>query len=102
MILDELDAETRALLDRYGFDAVVFDELCARVASGELSQAANVVRGVVEPPDEKTLLRLPEPGTSEWSDRRETGVAAIRAGRVAQAVLAGSAFYAFDALASLR
>ena len=35
MIVDELDAETRALLDRYGFDPVVFEELRARVASGE-------------------------------------------------------------------
>jgi UTP--glucose-1-phosphate uridylyltransferase len=89
MILDELDVETRALLGRYGFDPVMFEELRARVGSGELSQASNVARGVVEPPDEDALVRLPEPGSGEWRDLCEAGVDAIRWGRVAQAVLAG-------------
>jgi UTP--glucose-1-phosphate uridylyltransferase len=89
MILDELDAGTQELLRRYGFDAAVFDGLRGRVASGELSQGSNVVRGVVEPPDESELTRLPERGTEEWTVARETGLEAIRSGRVAQAVLAG-------------
>jgi UTP--glucose-1-phosphate uridylyltransferase len=89
MILDGLDIETRALLGRYRFDPVTFEELRARVASGELSQASNVATGVVEPPDEDALVRLPEPGSSAWRDLHEAGVAAIRSGRVAQAVLAG-------------
>ena len=89
MSLDELDPETQELLRRYGFDAAAFDELQGRVASGELSQASNVVLGLVEPPHESDLARLAEPGTDAWTDLRETGVEAIRAGRVAQAVLAG-------------
>jgi UTP--glucose-1-phosphate uridylyltransferase len=89
MMLDELDAGTQALLDRYGFDATAFEELRGRVASGELSQASNVARGVVEPPEEDALVRLPEPGSTEWAELREAGLDAIRSGRVAQAVLAG-------------
>ena len=89
MILDALDADTRGLLDRYGFDPAMFETLRGRVVSGELSQASNVVRGSVEPPRESDLARLPEPGTGEWSTAREAGIAAIRGGRVAQAVLAG-------------
>jgi UTP--glucose-1-phosphate uridylyltransferase len=89
MILDELDRETQELLRRYGFDADAFDELRGRVASGELSQDSNVVRGVLEPPRESDLAPLPEPRTDAWTDLRETGVEAIRTGRVAQAVLAG-------------
>ena len=89
MTLDELDPETQALLDRYGFDTVAFGALRARVASGELSQASNVVRGVVEPPAEDALVRLPEPGSSEWGEQRDAGAEALRSGRVAQAVLAG-------------
>ena len=89
MILDELDDDTRELLARYGFDPVRFEALRERVASGELSQASNVVRGSLEPPRESDLTLLPERGTEEWTSVREAGTDAIRAGRVAQAVLAG-------------
>jgi UTP--glucose-1-phosphate uridylyltransferase len=89
MSLDELDTDTRELLRRYDFDAVAFDELRGRVASGKLSQASNVVRGDVEPPDESDLTPLPDRGTDDWTPVREAGVEAIRAGRVAQVVLAG-------------
>ena len=89
MSLEALDPETRDLLDRYGFDPDGFELLRERVASGELSQDSNVVRGRVEPPDESDLTRLPERGTDEWTAAREAGVEAIRAGHVAQVVLAG-------------
>jgi UTP--glucose-1-phosphate uridylyltransferase len=89
MILDALDTETQELLRRYGFDATGFEELRGRVSSGELSQASNVVIGAVEPPDEGDLVSLPTPGSTEWVELREAGAEAIRAGRVAQVVLAG-------------
>jgi len=89
VILDGLDAETRALLDRYGFDLEQFAALRKKVVSGELSQASNVVHGDLEPPHEGDLTRLPEPGTDAWTTVRKAGLEAIGSGRVAQAVLAG-------------
>ena len=89
MILDELDAETRGLLERFGFDAEVFETLRARVASGELSPESNVVRGMLAPPDPDELTPLPEPGGVLHEEAREEGLRALRAGEVAQVVLAG-------------
>jgi len=89
MILDDLDPETRATLERFAFDAETFEALRARVAAGELSAGANIVEGRVEPPGEGDVTTLPEPGSAEWDAARDSGLAAIRAGRVAQVVLAG-------------
>ncbi len=89
MILDEVDARTRAVLERYGFDPRTFEELRARVASGALSPASNVASGTVEPPREDDVERLPEPGSDAWAEARSAGIDALGAGRVAQVVLAG-------------
>jgi UTP--glucose-1-phosphate uridylyltransferase len=89
MILDEVDPRTRALLERYRFDAAGFESLRARVAAGELSPDSNVVRGTVEPPRDDDLTPLPSPESDEWRLARDTGLEAIAAGRVAQVVLAG-------------
>jgi UTP--glucose-1-phosphate uridylyltransferase len=48
------------ILARYGFDARLFEELRARVASGELSRESNLVRGRLEPLADDELTRLPE------------------------------------------
>jgi UTP--glucose-1-phosphate uridylyltransferase len=89
MTLDELDPATRSVLERFGLDAELFETLRARVASGELSAASNVARGIVEPPREGDVTRLPEPGSAAWDEAREAGLDALRAGRIAQVVLAG-------------
>ena len=89
MILEEFDPAARALLEHYGFDARRFEELRARVASGELSAAGNVVRGVVEPVGEEHLTALPESGDPGYEEARAAGAEAIRAGRVALVILAG-------------
>ncbi len=89
MILDEVDAGTRAVLERFGFDAETFETLRARVASGELSASSNVVRGHVEPPREDDVVPLPEPGSEGWSEVRTAGIELLRKGKVAQVVLAG-------------
>lgn len=88
-VLDEVDAATRDLLDRFGFDPVRFEGLRAKVASGELSAATNVVAGRVEPPLPGDVARMPEPGSERFLEAEEAGKEAIRAGRVAQIVLAG-------------
>jgi len=87
--LDRLDPETRATLDRFGFDKDRFEDLRGRVVTGELSPVSNVVRGDVAPPTDDDLTPLPEPGTTAWEEAREAGLDAIRRGGVAQVVLAG-------------
>ncbi len=89
MILDDVDSGTRTVLERFGFEPDEFEVLRARVASGDLSPASNVARGVVEPPWEADVVRLPEPGSPAWRDAREQGLAALVSGRIAQVVLAG-------------
>lgn len=89
MILDEVDAGTRAMLARFGFEPLVFEELRARVAAGELSAASNVARGTVEPPRSDDIELLPAPGSDAWDEARVAGSGALAAGRVAQVVLAG-------------
>ena len=82
-----VDAETRAVLDRFGFDAALFAELRERVRGGALSPESNVVRGELEPPAAEDLVLLPERGDDE--DARAAGLEALRAGRVATVVLNG-------------
>jgi UTP--glucose-1-phosphate uridylyltransferase len=48
------------ILERYGFDEQLFEGLRARVASGELSEGANLVRGELEPLHDDDVARLPE------------------------------------------
>ncbi len=48
------------ILERYGFDERLFDELRQRVARGELSKESNLVRGELEPLREDELVPLPE------------------------------------------
>jgi UTP--glucose-1-phosphate uridylyltransferase len=89
MILDEVDSGTRATLERFGFDAALFETLRARVASGDLSPESNVVSGALSAPDPDDLRALPEPGEPAHGKARQAGLDALRAGEVAQVVLAG-------------
>jgi UTP--glucose-1-phosphate uridylyltransferase len=98
MILDEVDPAARELLERFGFDDARFEAIRARVASGELTAASNVVRGVVEPPPEDELTPLPAPGAPGYEEAREAGLAALRDGRVAAVVLAGGMATRFGGL----
>ena len=85
----DVDAVTRAVLDRFGFDEELFESLRARVASGELSPASNVVEGTLEAPRDEDVTLLPDPGDDVYDEAREAGLAALRRGEVAQVVLAG-------------
>lgn len=89
MILAEVDAGTRALLERYGFDERRFEAVRSRVAAGQLTSAANVVSGHVEPPGHDDLTELPAPGEERYDEAHEAGLAALREGAVAAVVLAG-------------
>jgi UTP--glucose-1-phosphate uridylyltransferase len=84
-----VDAETRAMLDRFGFDETLFEALRAKVASEELSPESNVVQGSLEPPTSDDLTPLPEAGDASYDAARTAGVDALERGEIAQVVLAG-------------
>ena len=85
----DVDRETAVVLERFGFDEVLFESLRTKVAAGELSRESNLIRGSIEPPGENDVTRLPAPGDSGYDDTREAGLDALRRGEVAQVVLAG-------------
>ena len=65
-----VDAETRATLERFGFDEELFEALRAKVAAGELSPESNVVRGELEPPTADDITPLPAPGAAGYDEAR--------------------------------
>ena len=79
----DLDPETRALLERYGFEAPVFNSLRERFVSGALGVDANRIRGQVEPPREGDVLRLPAVDSETRKHLAARGVEAISAVRSA-------------------
>jgi UTP--glucose-1-phosphate uridylyltransferase len=85
----EVDRTTRTVLDRFEFDAELFESLRQRVVNRELTPASNVVSGRVEAPGEDDVTALPERTSDEWSRARELGLRALTEGHVAQVVLAG-------------
>ena len=98
MILDAVDRETREILERFGFDADLFDELRARVASGGLSPGSNLLRGRIEPPRPDDVVHLPAPDEVGYDEARTVGVDALRRGEVAQVVLVGGMATRFGGL----
>lgn len=89
MILDEVDAHTRAVLEQHMFDALTFDRLRAELRAGKLTPGLNVVPGVVEAPQASDLTPMPQPGERGFEDALEAGTEALRAGSIAAVVLAG-------------
>jgi UTP--glucose-1-phosphate uridylyltransferase len=85
----DVDRETAVILERFGFDEPLFEALRARVASGELSPASNLIRGSIEAPRDGDITPLPAPGDDAYAAAREAGLDALRRGEVAQVVLAG-------------
>jgi UTP--glucose-1-phosphate uridylyltransferase len=67
----------------------VFAGLAARYEAGTLSVATNVLRGVLEPPAEADIDRLPVPSDPEFQACRDAGLAALASGQVGVVILAG-------------
>lgn len=88
-LADRVDPVTRSILRRHRFDEATFERLRGRVAAGELSAAANIVRGQVDPLEPGDASRLPEPGAPGHDEARRAGVAAFRRSEVAVAILNG-------------
>ena len=85
----DVDRETAAVLERFGFDEPLFESLRAQVAAGELSPASNVVQGSIEPPRDDDITKLPATGDARYESARAAGLEALERGEVAQVVLAG-------------
>jgi UTP--glucose-1-phosphate uridylyltransferase len=85
----ELDPDTRALLEHYGFDQSQFLALRQRFVSGQLGVDGNRLRNKVEPPRPEDLVRLPAPDSPERKQLAARGIEAMRRGEVACVVLAG-------------
>jgi UTP--glucose-1-phosphate uridylyltransferase len=88
-VIEGVDPNVAAVLDKFGFDEQLFEQLRAKVATGELSPESNLIRGVLEPPADADLTALPGPGEPGHEAARAAGVDALRRGEVAQVVLAG-------------
>ena len=82
-----IDPDTRALLDRFGFDEDRLHRHAAALAAG--APVANAVRGVVEAPTDDDVVALPAPGTAAHAELHARGAAAIAAGQVGVVYLAG-------------
>ena len=85
----DVDRETAAVLERFGFDEPLFESLRAQVAAGELSPASNLVQGSIEPPRDDDITKLPATGDARYESARAAGLEALERGEVAQVVLAG-------------
>jgi UTP--glucose-1-phosphate uridylyltransferase len=85
----DVDPGTRNVLERFGFDEELFEDLRARVADGELSPESNTIGGTIEAPRPDDITALPAPGEPGYEAAREAGLGALGRGEVAQVVLAG-------------
>ncbi|MGH3135119.1 MAG: UTP--glucose-1-phosphate uridylyltransferase [Gaiellaceae bacterium] len=88
-MIEGVNPETAAILERFGFDEQLFQALRARVAAGLLSPDSNLIRGLIEAPHPGDVTKLPAPGDSGYEDVRVAGLDALGRGEVAQVVLAG-------------
>lgn len=86
-ILGEIDAETRTVLEQFGFEEERFEALRARVADGRLGPGTNAVDGDVEPLAAGDVLGLPQPGDDAAA--RAAGEAALGEGELGIVVLTG-------------
>lgn len=87
--LFDLDPESRALLERYRFDAPTFDRLAARLREHGLEGMDNRLTESVAPPRPGDLVTMAEPTDGEWDALEGRGLQAIRDGAFAAVVLNG-------------
>ena len=85
-----LSPEVAALLGRFHFDRVPFDDLRARfVAALPDAESLHRIREPIEVPAADVAAALPAPGTAERERLAALGSAAIERGEIAAVVLAG-------------
>lgn len=85
----EIDAETRALLSRYGFDRSTFERLRQRLLRGEAEDEHNRLKATLAPPSRGDISTLAPLGSKARADLHDRGLSLIREGKVASVILAG-------------
>lgn len=85
----EIDRETQVLLETYGFDRELFEQLRARMLAGEMTPESNRLHVPLLAPGGADIQVLPASGTVERAALHERGLAALAAGEVGCVVLAG-------------
>ncbi|UJR80679.1 UTP--glucose-1-phosphate uridylyltransferase [Sandaracinus amylolyticus] len=85
---DSIDAPTRELLQRFGWDTESFEALRARLRAGA-AESDNHIRGRVAPPEAGDIITLPAPGSAARKALEARGREALRTGLVGAVVLAG-------------
>src|SRR5580765_6711245 len=83
------DPETRALLDRFGFDGETFERLRERLRQEGRRPEHNALAGPVTPPEPGDLAELPIAGTPARAVLDGRAVRALAAGQVGVVILAG-------------
>src|SRR5882757_3384094 len=83
------DPETRALLDRFGFDEENFEQLRERLQQEGRRPEHNAIDGTVTPPEPGDLAELPIAGTPARAALHGRAVRAMAAGEVGVVILAG-------------
>jgi UTP--glucose-1-phosphate uridylyltransferase len=83
------DAETAAVLERFGFDRGTFDLLRERLRTVGRGPEQNVVAGQVTAPGAGDVTELPARGTPARAELEALGMQAIAAGEVGVVYLAG-------------
>ena len=79
-----------ALLERFRFDRVPFEQLRARLASASPDlEALHRISEPIESPDADVAPPLPAPGTAERERAAQLGIELIERGEIAAVVLAG-------------
>lgn len=85
---ESIDANTKDLLQRFGWDEATFEILRARLRAGA-AETDNQVRGVVCPPEKGDIALLPPLGSSDRARLDALGRTALQQGQVGAIVLAG-------------
>ena len=84
-----IDAETRAILDRCGFDTIPLEDLAAGLSAEGVQADRSLISESVEMAPERQLYRMPETGSREEARLYSIGRETIDAGKVGVVVLNG-------------
>lgn len=83
------DSDHIASLKTFGYDDRQQAEWQQKVADGTYAHANNLVTSELTAPPQDQIHALPEPGSADWNELKELGLAAMRNGEFAVCILNG-------------